>query len=543
MKTIESYDQIPYESFAIPETHPDALAPLARLLGIPAADPERCRVLELGAASGGNLIPMAVHLPASQFVGVELSAAQAGRGQALIRALGLTNIQLIHQDILDVDTEQARFDYILVHGVYSWVPEPVKEHILWLCGRLLAPQGIVYLSYNTLPGWRQRDMVRDMLLHQCRDAHAPTERLGRARELIERLHRALDGDTRPESEPLRRELAYLRTARASYLYHEYLEETNSPELFSQVMARAQRHGLAYLAETKLHSMFAATLGPAAEAALAPIETRIEREQLLDFMSLRAFRQTLLIRAEATPCLEINLDHLRDFGLHADLVPLEDTRLDRVAPGRYAATDGARFQVEHPLTKAILERLGAIYPNARRLDALLPEAMAEVRDAGGDTHAEQVDACLAELFNLYVSQGIGLTLRRAHWPTAIGERPRASALARAQAAAGEGHVASVRHRGLGLDPLATRLLMLLDGQRDRERLLADIMDAIRADPALDAGLASDQDAETGHAPGPAIDTETFATLAPASLDRLLALLARAGLLVTDPSPALPPTTIH
>jgi SAM-dependent methyltransferase len=163
MPTLPSYDQVPYESFAMPDTHPDYLATLVRLLGVQAAPAERCRVLELGAAAGGNRIPMAFGLPESTFVGVELGAEQARCGQAMIAALGLANVHLRHQDILDLDLDQEPWDYILVHGVYSWVPEVVRERILALCGRLLAPHGIAYLSYNVLSGWHSRAMLRDIL--------------------------------------------------------------------------------------------------------------------------------------------------------------------------------------------------------------------------------------------------------------------------------------------------------------------------------------------------------------------------------------------
>ncbi len=520
MRTLEGYDLIPYESFAITQTHPDALATLGRLLGIASAHPERCRVLELGAASGGNLIPMAWHLPGSRFVGIDLSAEQVRRGQALSEALGLTNLSLLHQDILAVDETQAPFDFILVHGVYSWVPEVVKEHILHLCGCLLSAHGIAYISYNTLPGWRQRGMVRDMLLYHCRGLTTPAERLSQARELIELLIQGLHDDPRPETEPLRRELAYLSQARASYLYHEYLEETNTPELFSDFMARARRHGLAFLAEARLHTMLASTLGPAAETALARLAAGAERDQYLDFLRLRTFRQTLLVRGEEQPCWEIDLERLGDFALYADLRPLQPVDWNRPKAADYVTPSGEPLKVEHPLTKAALERLTRIYPNALPLGELLRTAADRLIETGGSAHVAGQDECLAELFNLYVSEGIGLTLCTTRWPNQVGTRPRASALARAQAAAGEGHLASVRHRALGLDPLAARLLLLLDGRRDHDALLADLVTEIRADPDLTAAL------------GPAQSGHDWKSLVAANLERLLDIFARAGLLVAD-----------
>jgi SAM-dependent methyltransferase len=511
MPTLESYDQVPYESFALPETHPDALAALGRLLGVPAAEPERCRVLELGAAAGGNLIPMAWALPESEFVGVELGARQARRGQAMIERLGLANVRLLHQDILEVDDAQAPFDYILVHGVYSWVPEPVRERILHLCGRLLAPHGIAYLSYNVLPGWHQRAMLREMLLHHSRDARSPAERLAQARELLGLLDSGLAGDPRPAAEALRAEVRYLRTARPSYLFHEYLEETNAPESFSDVMVRASRHGLRYLADTELHSMFASTLSPAAQAVLARFETQVEQEQYMDFLTLRPFRRTLLVHQTIEPGLEIDLDRLADFRLYADLHPLESPDLTRPCAQTYASPAGGRFEVEQPLTKALLARLAQLYPNAVELSALFAQAGAE------RSPAEREDG-LTEVFNLYASGALGLTLRTAGWPDHPSERPCGTALARAQAEVGEGHAASARHRAIELDPLAAALLARLDGRRDRAALTAELAALVESEPGLAAALESQ-----------AAAGQTRAQVIAANLERLLVLFARNGLL--------------
>jgi SAM-dependent methyltransferase len=519
MPTLPSYDQVPYESFALPETHPDYLATLGRLLGVPAAAPERCRVLELGSAAGGNLIPMAYGLPDSRFVGVELGADQARRGQAMIADLGLANIRLLHQDIMDVDEDQDPFDYILVHGVYSWVPEAVQGQILHLCGRLLAPHGIAYVSYNVLPGWRSRGMLRDMLLLRTRGADSAAERLGLAHGLLDMLAAGLAGDPRSEAEVLRREVEYLRKARASYLYHEYLEETNTPVLLSDFLDRALGQGLRYLADTQLHTMFVSTLGPAAQEVLAGIEPQAAQEQAMDFLTLRPFRRTLLVRAGLDPDLDIDLNRLYEFGLYADLRPVAPAVLDRVESQTYASAAEGRWQVEHPLTKALLAELAPLYPNALPLGILLERARGLVAAVGEGRHAEDADACLGELFSLYASQAIRLTGRTATWPTTVGDRPCASPLARAQAASGEGHAATARHRSLGLDALSARLLTLLDGQRDRAVLVAELIQVIGAEPALAAGLA----AASG-------DGTALEAAVAANLDRLLRVYAREGLLV-------------
>jgi methyltransferase-like protein len=517
MQTLESYDQVPYESFAIPETHPDALGCLANVLGLDAAPAEGCRVLELGAASGGNLIPMAWHLPGSEFTGIELSAEQSRRGQATTAALGLENCRLIHADIADLDPDPdqglGQFDYILVHGVYSWVPESVREHILALCGGLLSGRGIAYVSWNVLPGWRPRAMVRDMLLHHCAGEARPGTRLAMARDLLARVAAGLEGDERPEGLLVRREIDYLRGARDSYLYHEYLEETNAPELFSQFMARAHRHGLAYLADTRLHSLFPSSLGAAAEAVLEPLPTQEETEQMMDFLSMRPFRRSLLVREGRGVVEEIDLGRLASLSLYADLEPA-DAGPERDA-GVFTNGAGTSFRVSDPLTRGMLDHLAGIYPNAVPFADLVHLAHERLARTGAEVRTDDAEQALAELFNLYCSGGIGLTARKDSWTRLPGDRPRATPLARVQAAAGEGHVATGRHRVLSLDALAARLLMLLDGARDRDELTESLHDALRETPDLAPTLAAD-------APG---TREAIA----ANIERLLGRFGQGGLL--------------
>ena len=158
-----SYDALPYQSLPFPQAHPDRLAGIATLLGLKPPAVETARVLELGAAAGGHLIPMAEQLPRGSFLGVDLSARQVADGQETIRALGLTNVELRPADLTGVDESFGTFDYILAHGVYSWVPEAVRDHLLRACRRNLAPNGVAYVSYNTLPGWSMRGMIRQMM--------------------------------------------------------------------------------------------------------------------------------------------------------------------------------------------------------------------------------------------------------------------------------------------------------------------------------------------------------------------------------------------
>jgi predicted O-methyltransferase YrrM len=204
---VDFYDELTYETNPFPETHPGNLAMLGRLFGIPTIDPQQCRVLELGSATGGNIIPMAWHLPRSEFVGVELSRSQASIGQCIIQALDLTNIRLDVCDILELEPERiGQFDYIIVHGVYSWVPVVVREKILHLLGQCLTPQGIAYVSYNVLPGWRMRGGVRDLLLYVTRDAVSAEAKYTTAIAALERWQQALQDAQADSSRYVQKEI-------------------------------------------------------------------------------------------------------------------------------------------------------------------------------------------------------------------------------------------------------------------------------------------------------------------------------------------------
>ena len=273
------YDQVAYRTFPRRQTHPDRLAAIARLFGMKSAPVAACRVLEIGCGNGANLIPLAYYLPQSRFTGIDLAASPITAARAMAGELGLQNIDLRVADLRDLGAEEGEFDYIFAHGLYSWIPADVRDRLLAVCRERLAPQGVAFVSYNVYPGRYPRQMIREILLYHTRTLDDPAKRIARARRLLEQLDH-------PEARSL------LEQSDDS-LFHDDLAPVNDPVWFREFAAHAQRHGLQFLGEADSHHTFDQAMARAEGEAV----DAIEREQYVDFLKLRPFRQTLLCRAE------------------------------------------------------------------------------------------------------------------------------------------------------------------------------------------------------------------------------------------------------
>ncbi len=291
-----SYDQVPYPSHPYSASHPDRMFSMARVFGVNATPPENARVLELGCAAGGNLIPIAVQLPKAKLVGVDLSAKQIGEGQEAIAALKLKNIDLRQGDLGNLPKDLGKFDYIICHGVFSWVSPALQQKILQICGDLLTPNGIAYISYNTLPGWHMRSMIRGMMLKHSGAITDPAVKIGQARALLQFLTESTASEQTPFARFLRDEAELLSKQSDQYLFHEHLEEQNNPMYFQDFMSLAYTSGLQFLGESSLASMWIGNLPPKAVQTLEQLtQDVVLRGQYADFVRNRTFRQTLLCR--------------------------------------------------------------------------------------------------------------------------------------------------------------------------------------------------------------------------------------------------------
>ena len=297
MSEADAYTRIPYPGLAFPQTHPDRLALLATLHGLDPAPPAGARVLEVGCADGMNLVAMAGHSPGLAAVGFDIVEPVLGRAAAA--ELALANVRLEQADLLDA-RDWGEFDYVVAHGVYAWVPDAARDALMALFARCLAPHGVAFVSYNALPGARLRTMLREMvLLHAGADAGL-SERVDSGRGLYDFL--APWAEDRPDAygAVLASELARLRRLPKPVLAHDDLGERYEPAWLRDVARHAERHGLRYLGDAEPGELQEDRQPPGVDAQLDELADgdRVVWEQYADLLAGRAFRQTLLCRAEA-----------------------------------------------------------------------------------------------------------------------------------------------------------------------------------------------------------------------------------------------------
>lgn len=473
--TARSYDEVPYEGKPLYATHPDCLAAAARLRCIPAPDPAQCRVLELGCGTGGNLIPMAYTLPGSQFVGIDLSPRQIACGRSIVDQAGLGNIELKVASILDVDRDWGCFDYILCHGVFSWVPRQVQDHILWICRHLLTPRGVAYISYNTYPGWHLRAVVRDLAQFHAARFDDPATKVQQVRQIVRFIAQASAGLDSPLARYLAEEVPSLFEAADYYIYHEHLEDANQPLYFRQFMARAEEAGLAYLGEAWHHSPLDSLPEEVRQTLLELSTDLIDLEQWLDFIFSRTFRRTLLCRAEVpvqrTPPPEV----LRPLYLSALARPeSQEVDVSSPRPERFIRDDGTGATTSAPLLKAALCALFRRWPAAVPFSELLATALAQAQIPAQE-HA-QAEALLASLLvRGYTNQLVAIHTRPFPFVLEAGPFPRASRLARVLAQQ-QARVPNLRHHLVVLSPPQQQVLAVADGQHRRSDMAAALAQA-------------------------------------------------------------------
>ena len=297
------YSELGYKSMPFPYTTPATLEAYAALVGISAPNPKTARVLELGATYGGNIISQALFNPDATFVGIELSQEQVEKGNEVIANAGLTNVSLVQSDIASIGSEIGTFDYIIAHGVYSWVDDGVKDALLRLIDEHLAEDGIAYISYNTYPGWHTMDEVRQLMMFSNRDKaqfnHKEKVLHGKTVGSIVGSQILKYDNLKERNSKFLGALRSVMQKDEYYVGHDHLEPNNDPVYFYQFNDHLGAHNLAYLCDADLTLSMVRSFDADIADTLdkLALNDHVAQEQYLDFMLDTTFRKSIICKAK------------------------------------------------------------------------------------------------------------------------------------------------------------------------------------------------------------------------------------------------------
>ncbi|MBT4488581.1 MAG: methyltransferase domain-containing protein, partial [Rhodospirillaceae bacterium] len=397
-----------------------------------------------------------------RFLGVDLSERQVEMAQAAARAGQLGNVEFLAGDALSVLAGRGDelFDYIVLHGLYSWVPRQVQAALLPLCRKLLAENGVIYVSYNTYPGWHGRGLVRDLMLRAGAGLSDPEARVLAARQALDNLVSAYAQTDDAYAKLLAEEAARIADMDDSFLLHDLLEVENHPVYVDDFLAGAKDAGLQFLSEANVAASREENFSPEARRQLAGIADTVIREQQIDFILNRSFRQTLLCPAEALVQRRIQPGWLMDMHLASPLRPMGPDPGGAPGEAFFATPDGGRIGMTAPNAISALNHLALAWPDF----IAFPDLAATVGDG----------AIVAQLaIDLYPRNWLDILPQPPRFTKTPGARPMATALARWQTEQGE-MVTDQRHRNVTItDGLTRQLMPLLDGGTDRETLIAAV----------------------------------------------------------------------
>ncbi len=482
-----SYNDIPYMGRVHAQTHIERLALAARVFGMETIPLENARVLELGCGDGSNIVNMAINLPNATFVGVDGSEVHIERGQKMAEQAGANNVQLEAMDITNIRDQFGTFDYIICHGVFSWVPDTVREAILRICREQMSPLGIGYISYNAYPAWKQHEMLRDMMRFHAFRMEEPKEQILQARALVQFLGTHVpDAVNNSYGQFVTSQVDFISGLTEEYLYHEYLEAHNQPYWFYEFIKLLDNNALQYLGDTDLSSMINLHWPDETRDVLNHISpTQYELEQYMDMLRCRRFRCSLFVHhaREVTRGIEPNVfkDFYYSYKAMDKWLSAEDENTDNTEQTEHQETNGdsvhqtdteADLIAALPVTSedgdaqsfiqvALFQHLHEMWPKRVHFDELIEIANA----VKGSPLSEEEILSLAELLQtLYLKEVIQAHLYAPKIANDIPTHPHLNGVARHQATYQEVISTQLHDMVVVRDEWVREMVTLMDGTR-------------------------------------------------------------------------------
>lgn len=474
----QTYDETPYESYPYQQTRPELLKAITHMFGLETPDIETASILELGSASGGNLITHAINYPKAKFVGVDISKVQVKEGNDKIKQLGLKNIELKEISITDITKSFGKFDYIICHGVISWVPEEVRNAIFRISNENLSEKGVAIISYNTLPGWNAVRTIRDMMLFHSSKFSDIKEQVQQSRLLLNFVRDSLDGADNPYGEIMKAEAQILNSQPDHYLRHDHMEDVNFQYYFHDFMKEADKHNLQYVGDASVASMYSGNLPKPIAEKLAEVKDIIRAEQYMDFVLNRRFRSTILCHKNIQLNRNITGNSMDKLYFSTKITPEKAIDLVNIDSNDslefyYMGNKDNKLNTTHPTLKALLYTFfetGNYALSPKELAVKIKEKLPKQKISDDQIMVD----IMSNITRLVFSGYLNIASKRVEFHSKPSKQPKLWDLARAQIEAKQNWVSSMIHEKITLSPLDFFILKHLDGKHSYEQLIDELL---------------------------------------------------------------------
>lgn len=478
-----NYDRIHFSSKPSPERCPERLAAIATTYGLSPQDIETANVLELGCSTGENLIPLACAYPNSNFLGLDISKKQIAKASELVNLFELKNISFQVKDIASFEEGSEKYDYIICHGVFSWVDSETQESIFKLLRGRLSENGIGVISYNCHPGWQMRNRLKEIVSYADQANDSIEERCVRARKSLEVFLALLEEEYHPNSLLLKKEIHHVLAQSDSYLVHEVLNSSASSSMVSEFLSSAEEKDLQYLGDgrpsrMRFHKFHEEQLDHKHATAFSELATdEKKREQYIDFLFPVAFRSTLLCHKEQEISRSGVLGRIKEFYIASSLRLVDaDSPIQNVETHEFFDSRGITREFQDPILKAALVALSDRWPKWIKFSEMRSEVEAILASFGARqvffSNAEWANLS-AQLERLFYDGSVEFHTQPPIFSLDIEEKPEVSAISRKQVE-DEGWATNLRNEYVVLGDIERRLFRLLDGKHSHQDLQNELV---------------------------------------------------------------------
>lgn len=474
METELEYDLLNYPGLVFSNTSPAHLACRAASHGIEFTRPDKCRVLELGCAKGTNLLAHAYSFPQSEFHGFDLSASHIAAAKAASARIGVSNAFFRQMNILDLDEKElGKFDYIVAHGVYSWVPDEVRRKILSLYKACLAEDGIGYISFNAYPGCHGREILWNAIRFFTKDSGDIEEKLQRSIAVAQSIEASIDDRVRYKP-VFSREVESLLDKPLPFVLHDDLSPALQPFYFHEFAGHLEESGLQFLCEADPLTSFTGNLNESGQEFVASMDgDLVAREQAIDFIRGRQFRRSLVCHKSVTVDRSFPADLLEKFHLSVHLAPLpEGSDLNDDSSVDFRNRLGSTITTDEPLLKNMLAMLGREWPGQFTFEEVI-NRLRDVPELQANFDGE-LRRLKDSLIPIYAIDFLKLSVHPTPFCENLPERPKCSSFARFQIEEGSPGICAldgIVHSAD--DALLRQVILCTNGERDRDEIIAAV----------------------------------------------------------------------